>query len=192
MRFAFLFCLPVMLFTFAAERSCAVAPESQRKHQDGSEFESLFNGRDFTGWTNTKGWKIDNGTIFREEGPPQRGASLNCVKKLPINFELRFEWKVRSNAELPSLAFGQYVDSSNFLTQDVHQRGDQRGSTSFIRLNSRYRAGGNWITLTTGDIRQESTPANGLEALGHRAVENRTSASRREIGTKVASSSMVE
>jgi len=54
-------------------------------------FELLFNGRDFTGWKNPGGWVIDDGTFaFRERG----GGLIYREKKIPDDFELRFEWKV--------------------------------------------------------------------------------------------------
>ena len=54
-------------------------------------FESLFNGRGFEGWKNPGGWVIEEGTFaFRERG----GGLIYRVKKIPDDFELRFQWKV--------------------------------------------------------------------------------------------------
>ena len=54
-------------------------------------FELLFNGRDFQGWKNPGGWVIDDGSFaFRERG----GGLVYREKKVPDDFELRFQWKV--------------------------------------------------------------------------------------------------
>jgi hypothetical protein len=60
-----------------------------------AKFELLFNGRDLDGWTHSGNWKIKDGAITREG----RGGSLTyAVKKVPDDFELRFEWKVAAGS----------------------------------------------------------------------------------------------
>ena len=54
-------------------------------------FELVFNGWNFEGWKNPGGWVIEAGTFaFRERG----GGLIYRVKRIPDNFELRFQRKV--------------------------------------------------------------------------------------------------
>lgn len=59
-----------------------------------SEWISLFNGKDLTGWTDQKrgapkGWDVQDGAIHRAE----KGGNLH-TEGIFLNFELEFEWKV--------------------------------------------------------------------------------------------------
>ena len=74
--------------TFAAE---ALNPNSLTSEEENLGFELLFNGSDFEGWKNPGGWVIENGTFaFKERG----GGLIYRAKKIPDDFELRFQWKV--------------------------------------------------------------------------------------------------
>lgn len=57
----------------------------------GPVFESLFDGKTFTGWEQSGNWVIEDGAFYRKA----KGGSLTyTVKPVPDDFELRFEWKV--------------------------------------------------------------------------------------------------
>lgn len=57
----------------------------------GDGFESLSDGRTFTGWEQKGNWVIEDGAFYRERS----GGSLTyTAKTVPDDFELRFEWKV--------------------------------------------------------------------------------------------------
>lgn len=64
------------------------------KAEKQSGFELLFNGSNLDGWQQNKdkpNWGVEDGAITRIG----RGGSLTYgVKKVPDDFELRFEWKV--------------------------------------------------------------------------------------------------
>ena len=54
-------------------------------------FELLFNGKDTDGWEHKGNWKVVDGVLTREG----KGGDLTYkAKKVPDDFELRFEWKV--------------------------------------------------------------------------------------------------
>lgn len=54
-------------------------------------FESLFDGKTFTGWEHKGNWVIADGAFYRKD----KGGPLTYnVKPVPDDFELRFEWKV--------------------------------------------------------------------------------------------------
>jgi hypothetical protein len=54
-------------------------------------FELLFNGTDLTGWDRKDNWKVEDGALSRVKGG---GGLTYTAKKVPDDFELRFEWKV--------------------------------------------------------------------------------------------------
>lgn len=55
------------------------------------EFESLFDGKSFTGWEHGGNWVIEDGAFYRKKD----GGPLTYTTALvPDDFELRFEWKV--------------------------------------------------------------------------------------------------
>lgn len=54
-------------------------------------FELLFNGSDLDGWEHKKNWTIEDGAIARKD---KGGGTTYKAKKVPDDFELRFEWKV--------------------------------------------------------------------------------------------------
>ena len=66
-------------------------PNSLTDDEKQLGFELLFNGKDFKGWKNNGNWIIDDGAMFRAKGG---GGLAYTVKKIPDNFELRFQWKV--------------------------------------------------------------------------------------------------
>ncbi len=70
----------------------AEEPNTLNENEAAAGFELLFNGKDFAGWKNNGNWVIqEDGSIFREK---KGGSLVYSVKKVPDDFELRFEWKV--------------------------------------------------------------------------------------------------
>jgi len=54
-------------------------------------FSPLFDGKSFAGWKHSGNWAIDDGAFYRKA----KGGDLTyTVKKVPDDFEVRFEWKV--------------------------------------------------------------------------------------------------
>ncbi|NBV21661.1 MAG: DUF1080 domain-containing protein [Proteobacteria bacterium] len=66
--------------------AAALSPEETRLG-----FESLFDGKSFTGWEHKGNWVITNGVFHRKSGG---GDLMWKVKPIPDDFELRFDWKV--------------------------------------------------------------------------------------------------
>lgn len=69
----------------AGERSKLSAEEKK------AGFESLFDGSEFDGWKQSGNWIIDGDAMSRSKGG---GGIAYTAKKIPDDFELRFEWKV--------------------------------------------------------------------------------------------------
>ncbi len=70
-------------------------PNALTDEEKKAGFELIFNGRDFQGWKQSGNWVIDDGAMFRAK----RGGSIVYeAKKIPDDFELRFEWKVAEAA----------------------------------------------------------------------------------------------
>ncbi len=71
------------------------AGDKQAKAEKKQGFEVLFDGSGFYGWQQSGNWVIEEGAAFRKE----KGGSLTYKsKKVPDDFELRFEWKVGPRA----------------------------------------------------------------------------------------------
>jgi hypothetical protein len=92
-------CTPLLLLVVSiiVTLPCAVSADEANalsKAEKDSGFELLFNGNDLDGWQQNKdkpNWVVKDGAITRTG----RGGSLTYgVKKVPDDFELRFEWKV--------------------------------------------------------------------------------------------------
>ncbi len=83
--------LVVLLLAVLSGSSNGDEPNELSAAEKQAGFELLFNGRDLTGWKHGGNWIVKDGVITREG----RGGSLTyAVKKVPDDFELRFEWKV--------------------------------------------------------------------------------------------------
>ncbi len=63
-----------------------------------SDFTSLFNGKDLTGWKiyGTEKWYVDDGKLICESGPDQKYGYL-ATEKSYKNFELHIEFKQEAN-----------------------------------------------------------------------------------------------
>jgi hypothetical protein len=70
----------------AAENPNALTGEERK-----AGFELLFNGTDLDGWDHKGNWKVEDGAISRAD---RGGGIMYKGKKIPADFELRFEWKV--------------------------------------------------------------------------------------------------
>ena len=94
MRFASFAAALVVLLNYPFAIS-AETLNSLTEAEKAAGFELLFNGKDFEGWEQKGNWKIVEGAISRED----KGGGLTYKKrKIPDNFELRFEWKVGSGS----------------------------------------------------------------------------------------------
>ncbi|PHS06765.1 MAG: glycosyl hydrolase [Blastopirellula sp.] len=70
-------------------------PNTLTSKESKAGFELLFNGKNLDGWKHSGNWVVEKGVMTREG----RGGSLVYqTKKIPDNFELRFEWKVGSGS----------------------------------------------------------------------------------------------
>ncbi len=59
--------------------------------ESNAAFQSLFNGKDLSGWQHKGNWKVENGVITRQG---KGGSLVYDAAPVPDNFELRFDWKV--------------------------------------------------------------------------------------------------
>lgn len=83
------FCLMTTGLLVAAE------PNTLSPVEKSAGFELLFNGTDLTGWQHAGNWGVTEGVVERR-GP---GGNLTYrVKRVPDDFEIRFEWKVAAHS----------------------------------------------------------------------------------------------
>ena len=97
-RLAVVACLVAMGLAWLVDPHVALAaaaPNTLSETERGQGFELLFNGRSLVGWKHSGNWKAEKGAIARGG----RGGSLVYVsKKVPDDFELRFQWRVAAGS----------------------------------------------------------------------------------------------
>lgn len=81
----------LICFLFGSLALAADNPNRLTDEEKQAGFELLFSGEDFRGWEQKGNWKIEDGVITRAD---KGGSLVYKAKKIPDDFELRFEWKV--------------------------------------------------------------------------------------------------
>lgn len=80
---------------FTTQATLAESPNTLSEQEREQGFRLLFDGRTLAGWQHKGNWKVDKGVITRSG----RGGSLvYTVKKVPDDFELRFQWRVAAGS----------------------------------------------------------------------------------------------
>jgi hypothetical protein len=70
-------------------------PNTLTPDEKAAGFTLLFDGKSLDGWQHKGNWKVADGAMTRTGG----GGDISYrVKKVPDDFELRFEWKVASGS----------------------------------------------------------------------------------------------
>src|SRR5260370_4723257 len=83
--------LVMVLFSCTVAEVAGDGPNILTVKEKTAGFELLFNGTDLKGWEHKDNWVVEDGAIARKRG----GGDLTYkAKKIPDDFELRFEWKV--------------------------------------------------------------------------------------------------
>ena len=101
--------------------SRCVADESTSPSPNGgmNSFVLLSEGDHLTNWKHNGNWKIESGVISREG----KGGSLVYIgKKIPDDFELRFEWKVAEGSN-SGIYYRPTQYEYQILDNDVHPDG---------------------------------------------------------------------
>jgi hypothetical protein len=83
--------VPVSELSTAQAAASAIFVDNSQPDAGRAVFESLFDGQTLAGWEHKGNWVVEDGAMFRKD----KGGSITWkVKKVPDDFELRFEWKV--------------------------------------------------------------------------------------------------
>lgn len=82
------FLLGITLLANVAE---AGKPSELSADEKKAGFELLFNGSGFDGWKQSGNWIVEGDSMHRSKGG---GGITYSAKKIPDDFELRFQWKV--------------------------------------------------------------------------------------------------
>jgi len=80
-----------LLSALAAVATAQCSTGCSASGQDLPKFEVLFDGTTLDGWQHKGNWKIEQGAIARAG---KGGGIIYQLKKIPDDFQLRFEWKV--------------------------------------------------------------------------------------------------
>lgn len=83
------FLLVLLIATLATSVQADSPTISEQEKSDG--FEALFDGKNLDGWKHSGNWTVEDGVITRRG---KGGSLVYAVKKIPDDFELRFDWKV--------------------------------------------------------------------------------------------------
>lgn len=93
-------------------------PNALTEEEKATGFELWFDGKALDGWKHSGNWKVDDAGSIAREG--KGGSLVYAAKKIPDDFELRFEWKVGpgSNSGIyyrPSQYEYQILDNSKHV-----------------------------------------------------------------------------
>ncbi len=87
--------LVIVVPLLIAATAAAAGPNTLSPGEKAKGFQRCFDGRTLAGWQHKGNWKVQQGTITREG----RGGSLVYrSRKVPNDFELRFQWRVSSGS----------------------------------------------------------------------------------------------
>lgn len=92
---------------------------SMTESEKSAGFEALFNGTDLEGWQHNGNWKVVDGAIERQG----KGGGLTFKsKKVPDDFELRFQWKVAKGSN-SGIYYRPTQYEYQILDNNVHRDG---------------------------------------------------------------------
>ena len=92
MRFATLRCCFAVFAALAVSVfATADSPNVLTAQEAAQGFQALFNGTNLDGWKHSGNWQVVDGDIARKG---KGGSLVYNTKKIPDDFELRFDWKV--------------------------------------------------------------------------------------------------
>ncbi len=74
-----------------APAASAADPNSLTPKEEEAGFQSLFNGKNLEGWTQSGNWEVRDGAVHRKD---KGGSLVYSAQKIPDDFELRFQWQV--------------------------------------------------------------------------------------------------
>lgn len=97
---------------FVASTSLAGDANTLNKKEKAAGFELLFNGSNLENWKHSGNWVVEEGVITRKG---KGGSLVYTTKKIPNDFELRFEWKVAKGSNS-----GVYYRPGQYEYQILH------------------------------------------------------------------------
>jgi hypothetical protein len=125
-----LLAVAVSLSCLSGVSSLSAAENTLTAEEKEAGFELLFNGRDFAGWDHKGNWAVEDGALSRQS----KGGGLTYnVKKIPNNFELRFDWKVAAGSNS-----GVYYRPGQYEYQILDNAGHSNGTNPRTTAASLY------------------------------------------------------
>src|SRR5215204_6258050 len=111
--------LPALL---ALALLAAAAPAARAQNDPPPGFQSLFNGKDFTGWKVPEGdnghWKVVDGVIDYDASSEAKGDKSLWTEKQFTDFVVRVDWRIKetpyTNPNVP------YILPDGNHAKDVH------------------------------------------------------------------------
>lgn len=120
----------VLVLGFAHASLAAPPANTLSKEEAAAGFTALVVGDDLAGWRQSGNWTLEDGVIARTG----KGGSLVYTKrKVPDDFELRFEWKVAEGSNS-----GVYYRPGQYEYQILHNAGHSNGTNPRTTAASLY------------------------------------------------------
>ena len=82
---------PPLCLCLSLPQARAGDPNALTAEEKEAGFVLIFNGRDLKGWQQSGNWVVEDNSIFRAR---DGGDLIYPTRKIPDDFELRFQWKV--------------------------------------------------------------------------------------------------
>lgn len=123
-------CLALIACCTSTAILCADEANQLTADEKAKGFQLLFNGEDLEGWSQNGNWHATDGVIERTG----RGGDITYdVKRVPDDFELRFEWKVA-----PGSNSGVYYRPGQYEYQILDNQGHPNGKVADTTAASLY------------------------------------------------------
>jgi len=120
MRQLILILTSLLFWTSSHSFVFAESPNELTDDERKAGFELLFDGKSFDNWKHAGNWKIENGVLARKAGG---GSLVYTARKIPDDFELRFEWKVAKGSNS-----GVYYRPGQYEYQILDNSGHSNGT----------------------------------------------------------------
>ena len=129
-KISFLLLVAFLASLLQAPSLRAQAPNQLTPDEQRAGFQSIFDGNNLEGWRHSGNWIVEDGAITRTG---TGGSLVYAAKKVPDDFELRFDWKVA-----PGSNSGVYYRPTQYEYQILDNAGHVDGKNPRTSAASLY------------------------------------------------------
>ena len=110
---------PLLCLCLCLSQARAGNPNALTAEEEKAGFVLIFNGRDLKGWQQSGNWVVEDDSISRAR---DGGDLIYQTRKIPDDFELRFQWKVAKGSNS-----GVYYRPGQYEYQILDNQGHRDG-----------------------------------------------------------------